>query len=140
MNSNCLEICGLEWCKLFAERNGKYGWENVVSDPATFKPRLLAHLGVTEGAFKDYADDFRSYRDKFIAHLDEVYTMNIPFLRVGGRSVPYLYTDLINQPATGQHFHPGQPSAGRLYRHFRTEGVGIYISGGSRLCANASAP
>ncbi len=126
VNSNCLDICVLEWCKLFAERDGKHGWEKVVSDPSTFIPRLLAHLGVTEAAFKDYADDFRRYRDKFIAHLPEVHTMNIPFLRVGGRSVAYLYADLINQPTTGQYFQPGQPSAGRLYRHFRTEGMDIY--------------
>jgi hypothetical protein len=48
MSGNCIDICVLEWCKLFVEPSGKHYWGNIVSDPADFKARLLKELGIDE--------------------------------------------------------------------------------------------
>ncbi|MFL9998747.1 hypothetical protein PQR34_45335, partial [Paraburkholderia sediminicola] len=46
-NGNFLDICVLEWCKLFADKKAKQGWRRVVSDPITFYAGLLESLGLT---------------------------------------------------------------------------------------------
>ena len=52
MNSNCIDLCVLEWCKLFADKKGEYGWRNLVSHPDQFYKDLLTHLGLDDGAFQ----------------------------------------------------------------------------------------
>jgi hypothetical protein len=41
VNGNFLDICVLEWCKLFADQRGKHYWGTIVKDPAGFKAGLL---------------------------------------------------------------------------------------------------
>jgi hypothetical protein len=65
VSGNCIDICVLEWCKLFAEAKGKHYWRNIVSDPAGFKAQLLNHLGIEEAAFEKEISIMRQYRDKF---------------------------------------------------------------------------
>lgn len=126
VNGNCLDACILEWCKLFADRNGKHDWRKVVADPVAFFPGMLAHLRMTEANLQTYIDEMRHYRDKFVAHLDEVHVMNIPLLRVSGRSVAYLYTELVTTPDTKQYLPDARLSAGRYYAMFVHEGRHIY--------------
>jgi len=70
VNGNFLDMCVLEWCKLFADKKEKHHWRKVVSDPARFEAGLLRHLGLDEVAFQREIDTIRKYRDKFVAHLD----------------------------------------------------------------------
>jgi AbiU2 len=126
VNGNCLDTCILEWCKLFADRNGKHNWRKVVADPTAFLPGVLAHLRMTEADLRAYTDEIRGYRNKFVAHLDELHVMNIPLLRAAGRSVAYLYTDLIGAPGTKQYLPDARLSAGRYYALFANEGRCIY--------------
>jgi len=126
INGNCLDICILEWCKLFAERNGKHHWRKVVVDPTAFMPGMLAHLRITEAELQTYIDEMRQYRDKFVAHLDEVQVMNIPLLRTSARSVMYLYTELTTAPETKQYLPDAPLSAGLYYALFANEGRHIY--------------
>jgi len=48
---NFIDLCVLEWCKLFAGKKDKHHWRNVVTDPETFKAKLLHCLGLEEGQF-----------------------------------------------------------------------------------------
>jgi hypothetical protein len=126
VNGNCLDTCILEWCKLFAERDGKHDWRKVVADPTAFLPGMLAHLRMTEADLQAYIDEMRHYRDKFVAHLDEIHVMDIPLLRASRRSVAYLYTDLIIAPDTKQYLPDAWLSAGRYYALFANEGRRVY--------------
>lgn len=126
VNGNCLDTCILEWCKLFAERNGKHDWRKVVADPTGFLPSMLARLRMTEADLQAYTDEMRHYRDKFVAHLDDVHVMNIPLLRASGRSVACLYTDLTTSPITKQYLPDARLSAGRYYALFANEGRHVY--------------
>jgi hypothetical protein len=126
VNGNCLDTCILEWCKLFAESNGKHNWRKVVADPTAFLPGMLAHLRITEAELGAYIDEMRHYRDKFVAHLDEVHVMDIPLLRISRRSVAYLYTNLVTAPQTKQHVPDARFSAARYYLLFTNEGRHVY--------------
>lgn len=85
-NSNFIDMCVLEWCKLFADKNGKHFWGNIVSNSAAFKTALLAHLGIDDAAFGKEIEAMLRYRDKFLGHLDSDVVMNIPGLEIGKRA------------------------------------------------------
>jgi hypothetical protein len=93
ISGSCLDICILEWCKLFAEPNGKHYWKKVVSEGnrKKFEIGLLGHLGVSAKEFGTFAAGVRLYRDKFIAHLDEERVMHIPQLANAIKAVWYLF-------------------------------------------------
>ena len=69
-NGNFLDIAVLEWCKLFADTSGKHFWRKIISDSDGFWEGLLRELGLSEAQFDDYVTQMRTYRDKFVAHLD----------------------------------------------------------------------
>ena len=98
-NSNCVDMCVLEWCKLFGDDKGKHYWANVVTDPATFKRDLLAHLGLVDADFQDCISEMRHYRDKFLAHLDSDRTMNIPKLDIPKKAVWFYHAHIVKHEA-----------------------------------------
>lgn len=94
-NGNCIDICVLEWCKLFADKNGKNHWRKIVSEPAVFKARLLSDLGLEEERFSREIEEVKLYRDKFLAHLDSELTMNIPRLDVAKESAWFYHAYIV---------------------------------------------
>lgn len=126
-NSNFLDIAVLEWCKLFGDERGKHYFAKVVSDPAQFRKELLAKLMVTETAFNDCIEQMRTYRDKFVAHLDELDKMQIPDLTIAKKSTIFLYEYLLTQEAEGDTFHNAPKSAKRFYRDFLAQGKAAYV-------------
>src|SRR5258706_12493841 len=52
VNVNFIDICVLEWCKLFADSRGKHHWRNIVSDPARFDGELYRDL---QGSDQEFA-------------------------------------------------------------------------------------
>lgn len=63
----------LEWCKMFGSRNIKHQklhWSNIFSEDRRFQEQLLATLGVSEAAWKDYWGHMKKYRDQHVAHRD----------------------------------------------------------------------
>jgi len=98
-NSNFIDVCVLEWCKLFADRSGKHYWPRIVSDPASFKAGLLCHLKLEEVAFRREIESMRCYRDKFLAHLDSDNTMNIPKLDAPKRAVWFYHAHIVTHEA-----------------------------------------
>jgi hypothetical protein len=82
VSGNFIDICVLDWCKLFADSKGKHYWSNIVTDRDQFKAQLINILGINERAFLEEIKKMRQYRDKFLAHLDSDEIMNIPLLDV----------------------------------------------------------
>jgi hypothetical protein len=80
VTSNCLDVCILEWCKLFADPNDPHHWRNVVSIPSKFEGDLYKRVRVSSSRFEAYRIATRRYRDKFVAHLDSDLVMEIPTL------------------------------------------------------------
>jgi hypothetical protein len=78
--SNSLDISILEWCKLFADRKDPHHWENIVSDADEFERLMYKRLRVGAAYFEAYSLAVRRYRDKFLAHLDSDFVMEIPKL------------------------------------------------------------
>ncbi len=106
-NGNFLDIAVLEWCKLFSDRSGKHYWKKVVPDRETSLPTLQNGIGVSEEEFESGRLEIKTYRDKFVAHLDEGRTMQIPRLELVVDSVAYLY-DVIK--AHNEEFLEDAPS------------------------------
>lgn len=90
-NSNFIDIAVLEWCKLFADRNGKHHWKKVVLYSDEFRSDLFQEVGVTEDEFLEQLRKTKKYRDKFVAHLDDDLRMNIPELDLLLSSTKFLF-------------------------------------------------
>jgi len=101
--NNFLDVGVLEWCKLFTDRAGKHHWRKVVSanedDRTAWRDALVVHLGLTLLAFEDYIRAMKTYRDRFVAHLDDDEVMEIPDLDLAIRSAQCLYQRLVDHEA-----------------------------------------
>lgn len=125
-NGNFLNICVLEWCKLFGESRGKHCWQKAVSNPPSFFRGLLRELGMTETEFDAYADEMRTYRDKFVAHLDSEEVMHVPKLTAAQQSVSYLFDYLRAHEDEGNFFNDAPAKAATFYARFLKEGKSAY--------------
>lgn len=125
-NGNFLDICVLEWCKLFGEKKGEHYWKTVVTDKTAFLAGLLHAAGQTEGEFDAYIEEMRTYRDKFVAHLDSEEVMHIPKLRVARKSVSFFYNYLLANEEEDNCFHDAPPKASRIYELFSAQGRRVY--------------
>lgn len=125
-NGNFLDHCVLEWCKLFGDPRSKHHWRKVVTDQAAFFADLLRTLKLTEAQFEAYIEEMRTYRDKFVAHLDLDETMHIPRLRLARRSVAYLHDYVLAHEDDGGFFPEAPPKAARFYSLYANEGKGVY--------------
>lgn len=126
VNSNFLDIAVLEWCKLFADRKGKHHYSKVVDDRFAFTRELLAKVGLSSEEFAAYTDSMLAYRDKFVAHLDELPMMNIPNMRVAKKSTRLLYEFLLIQEAGTDIFRDAPDSASKIYKQFLVQGRVVY--------------
>ena len=139
-NGNFLDICVLEWCKLFGDESGKHYWRKVISDPDTFFQELLSETGVTEAKFNDHVQEMRKYRDKFVAHLDSEEVMHIPTLTITLQSVSYLYNYLLDNEGVPQFFADAPKSASAFYSRFRREGKEAYEAWKSNISTPSTQP
>lgn len=94
INGNCLDIAVLEWCKLFAETKGKHCWRNIVSDPSSFSSQLFAIFG-GEQTYDFYCEKLKTYRDKFVAHLDSELTAHIPVMDEAWTTARIYYNHIV---------------------------------------------
>ena len=125
-NGNFLDICVLEWCKLFGEKRGKHYWQKVITDQPSFLAGLLHAVGLTEIEFNAYIKEMLIYRDKFVAHLDTVEIMNIPKLNVAKMSASFLYDYLLTNEEEDNCFHDAPSKAIRFYNQFHLQGKRVY--------------
>lgn len=117
-NDNFLDICVLEWCKLFGDKRGQHYWRKVITDQDAFFVGLLQSLKLTEAEFGGYIGTMRTYRDKFVAHLDAEEVMRLPKLRTARRSVSFFYEYLLAHEEVDGCFHDVPRKASRFYKHF----------------------
>ena len=54
VNGNFLDICVLEWCKLFSDTHGTHYWGNVITDKECFEADLTKLLKQLSCDFNDY--------------------------------------------------------------------------------------
>jgi hypothetical protein len=126
VNGNFIDICVLEWCKLFGDKRGKHYWKKGISDPEAFYNSLLNELGMSEDEFNQYIADMRTYRDKYIAHLDLNEKFDVPRLDITQRSVQYLYNYLLDKEDEGGYFDDGPNDALAFYKNAFEEGRAVY--------------
>lgn len=127
VDGNFLDICVLEWCKLFADNNGKHHWKKVIIDNNRFYEKLLAEMNCCKNEFTEYINEMKTYRDKFLAHLDNENTMNIPNLDKAKTSVIFLYNHLLTHeeinncyydaPKIKDYFSIHSNEANEIYRN-----------------------
>lgn len=136
-NGNFLDLCVLEWCKLFGERTGKHFWRQIVTEPEAFEAGLLARVRMTTTEFGNLVAEVRSYRDKFVAHLDSDFVMNIPTLSAAQASVWFYHEHIVQHEATAGEL-AGLPMATasnleRGYAQCSEEAEEVYQYAASRL-------
>lgn len=95
-DGNFIDMATLEWCKLFGGPKEQHDWRKVVTDPVMFEPALLAHIGMTQAEFADYVKVVRTYRDKFVAHLDSERRMTPPDMGPMWSSILYYYGHVLD--------------------------------------------
>ena len=106
VNGNFIDICVLEWCKLFGDIRGKHYWGNIVTDPKVFYTGMLRKLNIEEREIESLTKEMRKYRKKFVAHLDDDKTMYIPSnLMLAKKSVEYLYDYIMANEDEGIFFN-----------------------------------
>lgn len=125
VNGNFLDICILEWCKLFAEPRGRHCWRRAVSDASEFETGLLNSMACTEEEFANFVEQVRTYRDRFVAHLDDDEKMRFPKLDLVLQSTIYLYRHVV---AHEFDVLPDDvpPSLNKLVASWQTEAITMY--------------
>jgi hypothetical protein len=125
--NNFLDLCVLEWCKLFGERDrdrreygwGEHGWRAIVTDQTAFEARLLTDLNKTAKQFGKLAEKARYYRDKFVAHLDTGRVMEPPFLDAALKSLWFYHRYVVEKEAANGNLHGRVDSAAEMERYFQ---------------------
>jgi hypothetical protein len=97
VSGNFLDMCVLEWCKLFGGRNEKHSWARITKDRDVFKMDLLQHLELEEGTFEEDIRIFREYRDKWVAHRDREQKGLYPRLETASKAVWFYYRHICKE-------------------------------------------
>ncbi len=92
VNGNSLDMCVLEWCKLFGgKKRSNNSLQQILKDPEAFKADVLQHLALDEAVFEEEVQIFRTYRDRWIAHLDRDRKGFYPRLENAKKAVWFYY-------------------------------------------------
>lgn len=127
VNGNFLDICVLEWCKLFGDLRGKHCWRKIISKQKSFHNGMLRELNIEESDLDTLINEMRRYRDKFVAHLDSEKTMYIPNnLTLAQKSVAYLYDYIRANEDEGDFFNDAPGKASAFFEHHFKYGKTLY--------------
>ena len=126
VNGNFLEMCVLEWCKLFADKKGKHFWEKIVSDASTFEESLLRHLRLEMDEFEKKIKTMKFYRDKHIAHLDSERWMYAPKLDIPKKAVWFYHVHIVNHEAQPGDLEGLPQDLEKGYEETEQEAIAIY--------------
>lgn len=122
INANFIDVAVLEWCKLYGDLNAKHHWTKCVADQDDFIAGLINETGLTMPEFEAYRIEIRTYRDKFVAHLDELNEMQIPNIQPALESVRYLYKYLLDKEDDVGAFVDAPQNANVHFQKYLTEG------------------
>jgi hypothetical protein len=126
VNGNFIDICVLDWCKLFGDLKAQHHWSKSVSNRDPFLAGLYIKTRLGDASFESYRIEVRTYRDKFVAHLDELNKADIPNLQPGIDSVRYLYDYLVTEEDDVNAFHDAPRSANARYQAHLREGRDVH--------------
>ena len=85
-------------------------------------------MGVTKAQFGSYIQEMRTYRDKFVAHLDSDEVAHVPDLTMTLESVSFLYDYILGNEGPPNFFPDAIKPATALYKKFLEEGKKAYES------------
>lgn len=128
-NGAFLDIAVLKWCKIFGDSKGKHRWAAVVTDVDAFIPAMAEQLGIARGDFDSCRVAMVKYRDRFVAHLDDLEEMNIPVLTIAKDSTMFLYRHLREVEDDLNAFHDAPADIAEFYERFVVEAHGVYGHG-----------
>jgi hypothetical protein len=128
LNGNFIDVCVLEWCKLFGDLRAEHHWSKCISEKASFELGLYSSIGLSSSEFEVFRIDVRTYRDKFVAHLDERNQIRIPTLQPALDSARYLYEYLLSSENDGSTFGEAPTDAQAEYLRFLEEGRAAHAS------------
>jgi hypothetical protein len=129
VNGNFLDMCILEWSKLFgatgSDKRGSHYWKNAVTDNARFEAEMFKVIDRAQ--FEKLFEEARKYRNQFVAHLDDEQVGYIPHLKIAEDAVRFYYRyiqqneaqpgDLRGLPADLDDYHDVcAQDARRIYR------------------------
>nr|WP_294566448.1 hypothetical protein [uncultured Rhodopila sp.] len=142
VNGNFLDMAVLDWCKLFGDpketpqkRLAKHHWRRVVSDPDAFEAGLLTQLGTDADGFAALIGKMRDYRDRFVAHLDNGLTMNIPELDPASAAVTFYHRHIVEREAQPGELDglAGVAAFARGFGQCADEAAQVYQVGGLKI-------
>jgi hypothetical protein len=84
------------------------------------------HLGLTADELVSYIDEMRRYRDKFLAHLDNLAVMDIPFLDRAKSAVEFYHSQIVRYEASASDLAGLPTDLADYYRHCFDEARAIY--------------
>jgi hypothetical protein len=126
VNTNFIDMAVIEWCKLFGDRRGRHFWGDVLTDASRFEAEMLRHLGITAPEFAGYVNEMRTYRDKFLAHLDDLNVMNVPFLEPAKAAVEFYHGHVVRYEAVAGDLDGLPTDLADYYCHCFDEAQTIY--------------
>lgn len=126
-HNNFLDVAVLEWCKVFGDVRAKHYWRKTITNQEAFLSSLLDHIRLTEPLFAEYVIEIRTYRDKFIAHLDEEERMNIPNMALAIKSAQFLYLWMLREEDDCNAFWDAPTDPATFFRGFMTEAHETYM-------------
>lgn len=94
VHGNFVDVCVLEWCKLFGNRNGKYHWQNIFSSPAQFRQELLTLHSIDDARLEMLWNEVKDYRDDFVAHLEDRESTPLPNMNIHHLLIEFYYRKL----------------------------------------------
>jgi hypothetical protein len=126
VHGNFLDVSVLEWCKLFGDLRAQHHWSKCVSDQPAFCKALYAHVGLSAAEFEAYRIELRTYRDKFVAHLDELNEINFPDIQSAIDSVRFLYRHMLVNEDDLNAFHDAPQDGDVHFKSHLIEGRAAY--------------
>jgi hypothetical protein len=138
VNGNFLDMCVLEWCKLFADKKAKHHWAKIVTGGAAFKAGLLKCLGIDEEAFSQQIQVMRTYRDKWVAHLDSDRSGIYPTLDLAKKAACFYHAWIVNHEAASEDLDGLTTQFDEGYSECEEEAKAVYRT--VRSCTRFSRP
>lgn len=114
-NGTFFDMTVIEWCKLFADKNGKHHWSKTFPNHQEWTHKLLQHLEMSEEDYEVELAKIKDYRDKYVAHLDNPKSMNYPLTEFMLVSASHLYDSIKNSEQTKTHVGTIYDSANAYY-------------------------
>lgn len=89
--NNFFDIALLSWAHLFCNHKDELHFRNVLSNPDSFKSKIMDRLSMTDDEWDKYWRSLKSFRDERVAHIDPVGSVMVPDLDIAYECVSEYY-------------------------------------------------